>query len=53
VKSAEDSVEFLLGETRRDGQVLGMLVAAVRLDADGRICRYIAGRSPAIVFGLT
>ena len=43
--------EIVLGETRTDnGEVLGTFVCAVELDEDGRMLRYLVGRSPAIRF---
>jgi hypothetical protein len=45
-------VELVLGETRQDGTVVATFVAAIRLDASGRISRYIVGRSPAVAFDL-
>jgi hypothetical protein len=42
----------VFGETRQDGAALATFVAAIRLDADGRISRYIVGRSPAVLFEL-
>jgi hypothetical protein len=44
-------VELVLGETRTDaGEVLGTFVSAVQLDAEGKMRRYLVGRSPAIRF---
>jgi hypothetical protein len=43
-------VEIALGETRRSGERVATFVAAARLDAEGRIDRYIVGRSPAVLF---
>ena len=48
----DGDLEVVFGETRQDGAALASFVAAVRLDADGRISRYIVGRSPAVLFGL-
>jgi ketosteroid isomerase-like protein len=45
-------VEVALGETRQDGMPVATFVAAVRLAADGRIDRYVVGRSPAVLFDL-
>lgn len=45
-------VEIVLGETRQDGMPVATFVAAVRLAADGRIDRYVVGRSPAVLFDL-
>jgi ketosteroid isomerase-like protein len=50
--SSSHSVEVVLGETRQDGAPLATFVAAVRLADDGRIDRYIVGRSPAVLFDL-
>ena len=41
-------VELVLGETRRGGAVVATFVAAIQLDAAGRISRYVVGRSPAV-----
>ena len=44
-------VEFALGETRYDsGERIGTFLAVAQLDADGRMARYMATRSPAIAF---
>jgi hypothetical protein len=51
-ESAENGVELAFGETRQDGQVVATWVAAATLDTDGRLSRYIVGRSPAVTFGL-
>jgi len=45
-------VEVAFGETRQHGTAVATFVAAIRLDADGRISRYIVGRSPAVLFEL-
>jgi hypothetical protein len=45
-------VELVLGETRQDAAIVASFVAAVRLTPDGRIDRYIVGRSPNALFGL-
>ena len=51
--AGEDRTEFVLGETRDDaGARIATFVAVAELDADGRMRRYLAGRSPAIVFDL-
>ena len=50
-ESAENGVELAFGETRQDGRVVATWVAAATLDADGRLSRYIVGRSPAVAFG--
>ena len=46
----DGDLEVAFGETRRDGSALASFVAAIKLDADGRISRYIVGRSPAVLF---
>jgi hypothetical protein len=51
-ESTDGRIEIAFGETRQDGAPLASFVAAVRLDADGRIDRYIVGRSPAVLFDL-
>jgi hypothetical protein len=51
-ESAHGSVEVAFGETRQDGVPLASFVAAARLDGEGRIDRYIVGRSPAVLFEL-
>ena len=44
-------IELVLGETRTDdGEFIGTFVTAVELDADGRMKRYLVGRSPGIRF---
>ena len=48
--SRQGDVEVALGETRLDGAPLATFVAAIRLDAEGRVDRYIVGRSPAVLF---
>jgi hypothetical protein len=48
----DGEVEVVFGETRQDGSAVASFVAAIRLDADGRISRYIVGRSPAVLFEL-
>ena len=46
-----DGVEFVLGETRRDGgERIGTFLAVAQLDEDGRMVRYMVARSPAIAF---
>ena len=50
--SFDGRVEVAFGETRRDGVPVATFVAAARVDADGRIDRYIVGRSPAVLFGI-
>ena len=48
---AGDGVEFVLGETRRDGgERIGTFLAVAQLDEDGRMVRYMVARSPAIAF---
>ncbi len=49
--AADDRTEFVLGETRDDGGARSTFVAVAELDADGRMRRYLVGRSPAIAFG--
>jgi hypothetical protein len=51
-ESAENGVELAFGETRQDGNAVATWVAAATLDGDGRLSRYIVGRSPAVTFGL-
>jgi hypothetical protein len=51
-ESAENGVELAFGETRLDGQVVATWVAAATFDGDGRLRRYIVGRSPAVAFDL-
>ena len=47
----DGDVEFALGETRSDGgERIGTFLAVARLDADGRMIRYMVARSPAIAF---
>jgi ketosteroid isomerase-like protein len=48
----DGDLEVVFGETRQDGARLATFVAAIKLDADGRISRYIVGRSPAVLFEL-
>jgi len=44
-------VELVLGETRTDaGEFIGTFVTAAKLDAEGKMVRYLVGRSPAIRF---
>jgi hypothetical protein len=51
--SREGSTEIALGETRwEDGRHIGTFVAAAELDEDGRMRRYLVGRSPALRFDL-
>ena len=50
--SGDDRTEFVLGETRDDaGSRIATFVAVAELDADGRMRRYLVGRSPVIAFG--
>ena len=51
-ESAENGVELAFGETRQDSNVVATWVAAATLDGEGRLSRYIVGRSPAVTFGL-
>ena len=47
----DGDTEFALGETRwDDGRFIGTFLAVAHLDADGRMDRYMVGRSPAIHF---
>jgi hypothetical protein len=47
----DGDTEFALGETRwDDGRFIGTFLAVAHLDADGRMDRYMVGRSPAITF---
>jgi hypothetical protein len=49
--SREGMTEVALGETRwDDGRHIGTFVAAAELDEDGRMRRYLVGRSPALRF---
>ena len=48
-ESREGRTETVLGQTRQDGRPIATFVAAARLDAGGRIDRYIVGRSPAVM----
>ena len=44
-------IELVLGETRTDeGEFIGTFVCVVELDSDGRMKRYLTGRSPSIRF---
>ena len=40
------------GVLEQDGIPLATFVAAARLDDDGRIDRYVVGRSPGVLFEL-
>jgi hypothetical protein len=52
--SREGAGEVALGETRwADGRHIGTFVCAAELDGDGRMRRYLVGRSPAIRFGMS
>jgi hypothetical protein len=48
----DDGVEFALGETRWDesGERIGTFLAVAQLDDDGRMCRYMVTRTPALAF---
>ena len=47
----DGEMEFALGETRwDDGGHIGTFLAVAHLDAEGRMDRYMVGRSPAITF---
>lgn len=47
------NVELALGETRTSGgEVLGTFVTACEVDGEGRMKRYLVGRSPGIRFSL-
>jgi hypothetical protein len=49
--AVDGDVELAWGETRYpDGSLAATFVGAARLDADGKLERYITGRSPAIRF---
>jgi hypothetical protein len=49
--SRSGSTELVLGETRwEDGRHIGTFIAAAELDHDGRMRRYLVGRSPAVRF---
>jgi hypothetical protein len=50
-ETTDGALEVVLGETRQDGSRLATFVAAARLDADGRIDRYLVGRSPEVLLG--
>ncbi|HVW47162.1 MAG TPA: hypothetical protein VHA76_08915 [Solirubrobacterales bacterium] len=51
--SRTGDVELVLGETRTDaGEFIGSFVCVVELDAEGRMKRYLTGRSPAIRFSV-
>jgi hypothetical protein len=49
--AVDGDVELAWGETRyADGSLAATFVGAARLDADGKLERYITGRTPAIRF---
>jgi hypothetical protein len=49
--SRRGSTEVALGETRwDDGRHIGTFVAAAELDGNGRMRRYLVGRSPTLRF---
>jgi ketosteroid isomerase-like protein len=48
----DENLEVVFGETRQEGSPVATFVAAIRLDSDGRISRYLVGRSPAVLFEL-
>jgi hypothetical protein len=51
-RAGGDRTEFVLGETRDDaGTRIATFVAVAELDPDGRMRRYLVGRSPVIAFG--
>jgi len=50
--SEDGRVAFALGETRYEsGARIGTFVAVAELNAEGRMCRYLVARTPAIAFG--
>jgi len=49
-ESTDGAIETVYGQTWQDGRPLATFVAAARLDAAGRIDRYIVGRSTQVVF---
>jgi hypothetical protein len=50
--AGDDRSEFVLGETRDPGGArVATFVAVAEPDTDGRMRRYLVGRSPAIAFG--
>jgi hypothetical protein len=51
-QSSDGRIEIAFGETRQVGVPLATFVAAARLDEEGRIDRYIVGRSPGVLFEL-
>jgi len=51
-QTSDGRLEVAFGETRQDGVPLASFVAAARLDEEGRIDRYIVGRSPGVLFEL-
>jgi hypothetical protein len=50
--SGHHDVELVLGETSQDDVRVATFVAAARLNTDGRIDRYVVGRSPAVLYDL-
>lgn len=49
--SEAEGFAFALGETRYEsGERIGTFLAVAELDADGRMCRYLVARTPAISF---
>jgi hypothetical protein len=47
----DGDVEFALGETRYDtGERIGTFLAVAQLDDEGRMRRYMVGRSPVLEF---
>ena len=50
--AGDDRTEFVLGETRDPSDArIATFVAVAELDTDGRLRRYLVGRTPAIAFG--
>jgi hypothetical protein len=49
-ESTDGNVETVYGQTWQEGRPLATFVAAARLDAAGRIDRYLVGRSTAVLF---
>ena len=50
--AGDDRTEFVRGETRDPGGArVATFVAVAELDTDGRLRRYLVGRTPAIAFG--
>jgi hypothetical protein len=50
--AAVGDVEFALGETRWDAtqERIGTFLAVAQLDGEGRMCKYMVARSPALAF---